>query len=82
MITSLLAQLLLSPAEGERITLDDVEAKFRELQGGASDVVARAQPKITAAAIVGGTLTVLLVYLFGRRKGRKRATVLEIRRIV
>jgi hypothetical protein len=52
------------------------------LKGEATDVAGRAKPALSAAAVVGAVGLLLLVYLIGRRKGRRRATVLEIRRIV
>ena len=33
-----------------------------------------------AAGVIGGALTIIASYLHGRRRGRRRATVLEIRR--
>ena len=32
-------------------------------------------------AAVAGVIVILLVYLFGRRSGRKRSTIVEIRRV-
>jgi hypothetical protein len=79
----LVARLVLgAPDASGRVTLDDVEAKFRELKGEANEVATRAQPAASAAAVVLAAGLLLLVYLIGRRKGRRRATVLEIRRIV
>jgi hypothetical protein len=63
------------------ITRDDIEAKLRQIQRG-SEVGADAA---RGAGLVGGlAVTVALVvvaYLLGRRRGRRRRTVVEIRRI-
>ena len=63
------------------ITRGDIEAKFGELRGEVDD---RAQAvKVPAIAVAVGVvvLTVVTAYWFGKRKGKKRQMVLEIRRI-
>ncbi|HVC25550.1 MAG TPA: hypothetical protein VND23_07325 [Acidimicrobiales bacterium] len=66
---------------GERISLDDIEGQLRSLGGTAQAVVAESRTTALAAAVVGGALAVASVYLLGRRRGRRRSTVLEIRRV-
>ena len=64
-----------------RITRADIEAKFGELRG---EVDERTQAvKVPAIAVAVGVvvLTVGTAYWFGKRKGKKRQLVLEIRRI-
>jgi membrane protein DedA with SNARE-associated domain len=65
----------------ERISLGDIEGQLRSLGGSAHAVVSESKTTASAAAAVGGVLAVALVYLLGRRRGRRRATVLEIRRV-
>ncbi|HLI44738.1 MAG TPA: hypothetical protein VKU92_09765 [Acidimicrobiales bacterium] len=67
----------------QRVTLDDIEAKLRGLAGSAqSSATARASaPPAIAVGAAGAVLAVAAVYLLGRRRGRKAAPVLEIRRI-
>ena len=63
------------------ITRGDIEAKFGELRG---EVDERTQAvKVPAIAVAVGVvvLTVVTAYWFGKRKGKKRQMVLEIRRI-
>jgi hypothetical protein len=65
----------------DRITPDQIEAKFRGL---VEDVEQRAQAgkqKLMPVAIGAGVLVLLLAYLLGKRVGRKKSTVVEIRRI-
>jgi len=65
----------------KKISRDDIEAKFEELRG---DVDARAEAaRMPAMAIAVGAavLTVCVAYWLGRRRGKKRQMVLEIRRI-
>ena len=65
----------------ELITRDDIEAKLRELEGAAREQVE--SPRSTAVTVGAVALVVLLLlaYLLGTRKGRKRSTVVEIRRV-
>lgn len=63
------------------ISRDDIEAKLREIRGG-TEAGADAARGAGLAALVGGlVLAVVVAYLLGRRKGRKRRTVVEIRRV-
>jgi len=65
----------------DRITRDDIEAKLRELEGDARDQVASARNTVITAGVIAGVLLLLLAFLLGRRGGRERSTVVEIRRV-
>ena len=68
-------------APDRKITRDDIESKLREIRG---DVTERAEAaKVPALAIAVGVavVTIAAAYFLGRRKGKRRQTVLEIRRI-
>ena len=67
--------------ETRRISRDDLEAKFRELQTEVEVVEDEAQNYAIVAAVVGVVVVVAIAFLLGRRRGRKRGTVVEIRRI-
>jgi hypothetical protein len=70
-----------SEIKDRKITRDDIEAKLQELRG---EVDNRAEAmKVPAIAIAVGVVvvTIAAAYLLGRRKGKRRQTVLEIRRI-
>jgi hypothetical protein len=62
-----------------QLSLAEVERQLRELLGpeGAGQVKIAA----VAAGVGAAALGVVSVYLLGRRKGRRRASVLEIRRV-
>jgi hypothetical protein len=65
----------------KQITRSDIEAKFGELRG---EVDQRTQAvKVPAIAVAVGAVVFTLVaaYWLGKRKGKKRQLVLEIRRI-
>jgi hypothetical protein len=64
-----------------RISRDDLEAKLRDLSGGLEDTVEAARPKVISSAAAGVLLAVLLAYLLGRRRGRARSAVVEIRKV-
>lgn len=63
------------------ITRGDIEAKLRQIQGEAETTTATAKPYLVMAGAAGAVLLVGLAYLLGRRRGKKRTTVVEIRRV-
>lgn len=70
-----------SRAPQTRISRDDLEDKFRELEGGAREQAESARSTLITAGVVAALLLLLLAFLLGTRKGRKRSTVVEIRRV-
>jgi hypothetical protein len=64
-----------------KITRDDLEAKFRELKGGVEQRTKAAKDTAMPFAIAGGLILLLLVYIIGKRVGKTKSTVVEIRRI-
>jgi hypothetical protein len=68
-------------AQQTKVTRDDLEAKFRALQGEVKDKVEdKKQTLITAGAVIAVVL-LLAFFLLGRRSGKKKTTLVEIRRI-
>jgi hypothetical protein len=63
-----------------RITREDLEHKFKTLQDDIQGTTERNKASIATYAAIGGGVVVVLAYAFGRRSGRKRRSVLEIRR--
>jgi hypothetical protein len=64
------------------ITRGDLEAKLREIRGTAED----ATPDVPETAqrtglIFAAGAAMIVVFLLGRRRGRKKSTIVEIRRI-
>jgi hypothetical protein len=68
-------------APDRKITRDDIEAKLRELQGDVSERAEAAKVPAVAIAVGVAVVTIAAAYFLGRRKGKRRQTVLEIRRI-
>ncbi|GDX27230.1 MAG: hypothetical protein NTW34_02475 [Actinobacteria bacterium] len=68
-------------AKTERISREDIEAKLRALQG---DVQGKVEDRKSTVMVVAGGIGVVLVivfFLLGRRSGKRRSTVVEIRRV-
>jgi ABC-type tungstate transport system substrate-binding protein len=65
----------------ERITPDDIEAKFREIQGEVTEVEHQALDYAVIAVAAVAVTVVVVAFLLGSRRGRKRRAVIEIRRI-
>jgi hypothetical protein len=63
------------------ITRDDIEAKLREMAGDVDDRVEAAKPTILVGAVASVVLVGVVAYLWGRRRGRRRSAVVEIRRL-
>jgi hypothetical protein len=63
-----------------RVSKSDIEQRLRDLQGGVEDKIASQRQKIVGAAIGVAVFTILVAFLLGRRSGRKKNTVVEIRR--
>jgi hypothetical protein len=68
-----------TPTRG-KVTKADIEQKLRNLQGDVEGKIASQRQKIIGAAAAVGALTIILAFLLGRRAGKKRNTVVEIRR--
>ena len=68
-------------AQPQPIRRSDLEAKMRELQGEVTETrEAATTTLVTVGAIVAVGVIAVAFYL-GRRKGKKRMTVVEVRRI-
>ena len=65
----------------ERITRDQIEAKFRELTGEVTDEAESARSQVVTVGLAVGVVLVAVIFLIGRRSGRRRSAVVEVRRI-
>ena len=67
---------------GQRmVTRADIESKLREIRGVADDSTEVAQEAAKPVLVALGVAVVIGAVLLGRRRGRKRSTIVEIRRI-
>lgn len=65
----------------DKITPEDLEAKFRELQSDVEDTAEQAKSYAAAAAAAIGVGVFVVAFFMGRKRGKKKSTVVEIRRI-
>jgi hypothetical protein len=63
------------------ITRDDIERSLRSIQVGVTNEVRSRKQMIVQGVTIGSALFIILVFLLGRRSGRKRNTIVEIRRV-
>lgn len=68
-------------SSGPKVSRADIEAKFREVQGELTAGAEKAKSGVLAAAAVGGVVLLMAVFLMGRRAGKKKSTIVEIRRL-
>lgn len=64
-----------------RITRADIEAKLHEMRGEVDKTAEAAKVPLMAIAGGVGAVVIVLAFLFGKRRGRRKSTVVEIRRV-
>ncbi|MCE9622493.1 MAG: hypothetical protein K8R99_09130 [Actinomycetia bacterium] len=65
----------------QKITRDDLEAKFRETQSSFQGKLEDKKQTLITAAAVGGIVLLLLFFVLGKRSGKKKTTFVDIRRV-
>ena len=70
-----------SSPTGRRITRADIENKLREMRGEVEETAEAAKAPIMAIAAGVGAVVVIAAFLLGKRRGRRKSTVVEIRRV-
>lgn len=68
-------------AEPDRITRDSLEDALRDLQADADRDTQPLLVKVAYGAAAAAGVLIGLAYLLGRRAGRLRRTVVEVRRV-
>ncbi len=66
--------------DGERISRDTLESAFRDLQADIDRETPPLLVRVAYGAAAGAAVLITLAYVFGRRAGRLRRTVVEVRR--
>jgi hypothetical protein len=64
-----------------KITRDDIERQLRALQGDVNDEVASKKQTMVAGIAATGVILLILFFLLGKRSGKKKTTIVEIRRV-
>jgi hypothetical protein len=67
-------------SQSSGITREDLESGFRSFQGDVMDRVEDRRSTLISIAVGAGVVFVVLVFIFGRRSGRKKTTLVEVRR--
>ncbi len=65
----------------KRITRDDLESQFRQLQDSVQRSVEDKKSSVYTLAAIGGVALLLIFFLLGNRRGKKKTTLVEIRRL-
>ncbi|MBA2625043.1 MAG: hypothetical protein H0U89_05510 [Acidimicrobiia bacterium] len=67
--------------KGAEVSRDDIEAKLREIRGDV-DELGESTRSVAGVVIVAAVVAVIaLTYFLGKRKGKKKTTVVEVRRV-
>ena len=67
-------------SQNGRVTRQDIETKLREIRGDVDTAEEAAKGVGTLAAGVAVVVVVIAVYLLGKQRGRRKSTVVEVRR--
>ena len=71
----------MSALESEKISPEDLQNKFNELQANLDTAANSAMDVGKKVGIVAAVLLIILLFLIGRRRGAASRTVVEIRRV-
>jgi len=63
------------------VTRADLESKLRELQGEVDETKDSALSTAIAVGAIVAVGVIAVAFLLGRRKGKRRTTIVEVRRI-
>ena len=66
---------------GGRVDIEDIHAKLVEIRGDVDEAVDRAKPVGLYVAVGGALLLIVLSFLLGRARGRRKDTWVEVRRL-
>ncbi|HYI62614.1 MAG TPA: hypothetical protein VEW93_12515 [Acidimicrobiales bacterium] len=67
-------------ATDTRISRADIESKFRELQGEVDETAESAKGVALAVGAAVAVAAVVVVFLLGQKRGRRKTTIVEVRR--
>lgn len=67
-------------APADRITRQDIETKLRQIRGDVDTVGEQAKGAGMIAAAAAVVVVVAVAYLLGKKRGKRKSTVVEVRR--
>jgi hypothetical protein len=66
---------------GGRVEITDIREKLEEIRGEVDQTTDSIRPYLTYAAVAGAVLLVAVAFLAGKRRGRRKSTWVEIKRL-
>ncbi|MDQ4097526.1 MAG: hypothetical protein M3144_06630 [Actinomycetota bacterium] len=69
-----------APPPTARVTRQDIEAKLRQLRGDVDTAGEAAKGIGTIAAGVAVVVVIAIAYFVGKKRGKRKSTVVEVRR--
>lgn len=63
------------------VTRDTIESKLREIRGEVETTADSARPYAVVVGVVAAVAVIGVAYLLGRRRGKRKTTLVEIRRL-
>ena len=70
-----------TPGAEKPVSREDIEAKLAQIRGVADDTTEVAEGAAKTGLVVAGVGVLVVVFLLGKRRGRKKSTIVEVRRI-
>ncbi len=71
----------MTAVDNGRISREDLETKLRQIKGDAEGAAEGARNAGLAGGAVAAVLVVIVIYLLGRRSGKKRSAYVAVRRL-
>jgi hypothetical protein len=66
---------------GGRVDIGDIRTKLEEIRGDVDEATGTVKPYLTYAAVAGAVTLVVVAFALGRRRGRRKSTWVEVRRL-
>ncbi len=64
-----------------RVEISEIRAKLEQIRGDADTKVEAARSKLVPVASAGAVVALVLAFWLGKRRGRRKATWVQIRRL-
>lgn len=71
----------MTAVDNGRISREDIESKLRQIKGDAEGAAEGAKSMGVAGGAAVAVILVVLIYLMGRRSGKKRSAYVAVRRL-
>jgi MYXO-CTERM domain-containing protein len=68
-------------APDKPVTRADIEAKLAQIKGVTDDSTEVSEGAAKTGLVVAGVAVLVVAFLLGRRRGYKKSTIVEVRRI-